>query len=1080
MDKLILQTKLQPPQLKGKILRRQRLINLLQENLDKKLILICADAGYGKTTLLAQFCAELDRPYLFYDLDSSDSDIATFFNYLVSGIKQHYPDFGSRTKGIIPQTRNIEIIVGTFINEFLEHGSTPERDFYIILDDYHHLQQNREIGNALDYFLRHIPHNLHLIISSRSTPPLNLAYYLAKQELFKLEKEQLQFGIKEIRELLKEIYGLKISDVELERIEKHSEGWITAIQLILQKISASGEDKAKETLNGYIASGEEVFNYFAREVFENQPKEIQEFLMKTSILEYLNPEVCEAILETKNASGILKYLSEEHLFITSVNKEFKYHPLFRKFLVDCLKETLDKDNLKKLNEKVAFYFERNQEPFRAVKYFLAAENFNNATKIIEKVIENQRLQLIAPGESNQLISFINQIPTDILASYPMLLIFKAEINIFLGKWDEAVDILETLSRYSKTASPFVRAKLLHNMGVILFRRGRYKEALEILIKALKPLNKKDILLRARIYHTLGWIKLHTGLYRDAGIYFQKGLILSRRIKHQHLTTEMINSLAVLESKKGNLDRALEYYESLINKFGAEEALNMVNIYGNAASIYMEKRDFERALTLITKAEDLASKYNDQRSLIYLTGAKGNYYLKLKEFKTAISFFEKVLTMNQNLGEVPINLFAYHDLATTYMEKRDYHKSAEYLDKAERIIKDKKTAFYLNHLFLKAHLKLALKDVIGVRKCIREMLHIARAIRAYRDIFRAYFLAAKIAIEQRENRRAQANLKQALAIAQSEKQFGLLLLESSNNLDLFESMLNKGIAQKYCTEILSKLNSPESKKLLAQVCSIKTKQKSYKLIIELFGGLQVKKEDGTKFDIHWVSRKTKSLFCYLIVNRKMPISKDLLIENFWPDFGVKEARHNLQTSITFIRNALKGILQCELPKKEIILYKDSCYGWNPMISFKVDTEEFDNLIETARGIENKDTIKPYKISQKALEIYKGDYCADLYDQWCDEKRIYYREMVCQLLKKMAEFQFSKKKFEQSLNLYRQALSFDKLDETIYQGIMLNLASMGNLKAVKEVYEKLKKVLKSELDTEPSPETIRILKNIHKTG
>jgi two-component SAPR family response regulator len=211
---------------------------------------------------------------------------------------------------------------------------------------------------------------------------------------------------------------------------------------------------------------------------------------------------------------------------------------------------------------------------------------------------------------------------------------------------------------------------------------------------------------------------------------------------------------------------------------------------------------------------------------------------------------------------------------------------------------------------------------------------------------------------------------------------------------------------------------------------------------------------------------------------MPISKDSLIEIFWPDVGIKEARHNLHTSITFIRNALQGILHCELPKKEIILYKDNCYVLNPMITLKVDTEEFDNLIETAKGIENKDTVKPYRIYQKALKIYKGDYCADLYDQWCDEKRTYYREMVCQLLKKMAEFQFSKKKFEQSLNLYRQALIFDKLDETIYQGIMLNLASIGNLKALKDVYEELKAILKSELNTEPSPETIKILKNIYK--
>jgi len=218
--KLILQTKLEPPQIKGRILRRERLLNLVKDNLDKKLILICAAAGYGKTTLLAQLCEELDKTYVFYDIDAKDNDIATFFGYLVAGIGKCSPRFGKRVKSIISQTRDIDIVVGTFINEFVEN---IKDNFYIILDDYHHLQKNKEITRSLDYLLRHLPINLHLIIASRATPPFNLSYYSAKQDLLLVEKDHLQFDIQEIQALLKNVYGLRISQEDINRIKNLSD-----------------------------------------------------------------------------------------------------------------------------------------------------------------------------------------------------------------------------------------------------------------------------------------------------------------------------------------------------------------------------------------------------------------------------------------------------------------------------------------------------------------------------------------------------------------------------------------------------------------------------------------------------------------------------------------------------------------------------------------------------------------------------------------------------------------------------------------------------------------------------------------
>ncbi len=499
-----MQTKLQPPQVKGKVLRRERLLNLLKENLDKKLILICADAGYGKTTLLAQLCSEIDKPFMFYDLDTSDNDLATFFNYLVSGMQRHYPEFGQRTEGIIPQTRNIEILVGTFINEFVEHcrflsspltgedkgGGEKSPHFYIILDDYHHLQQNKEIGNALDYLLRHIPPNLHLIISSRPTPSLNLAYYLAKQELFKLEKEQLQFNIKEIQTLLKEVYGLKVPDSEIGRIEKHSEGWITAIQLILQKIGETGEDRAKETLNGYIASGEEIFNYFAREVFESQPKEIQEFLMKTSILDWIDADLCNSILASHNSAKILSYLQEENLFISLNQNVYSYHHLWKQFLRINLERQFDKRFIRNLHMKAAQYFKNKQELSLTFEHLILSESFDAAARFLQSNSKN----LMKDGRLSAFIDFVEQIPLNLLyCKYPTILLSKAEILLLHGKIPSAKKIFEDLIPiFRKRHNYSSLARTFYNKSSLIRRKGDLLESLRISRKALKICPRNDI------------------------------------------------------------------------------------------------------------------------------------------------------------------------------------------------------------------------------------------------------------------------------------------------------------------------------------------------------------------------------------------------------------------------------------------------------------------------------------------------------------------------------------------------------------------------------------------------------------
>ncbi len=192
---MILRTKLQMPVLKGKILYRARILSRMLEHRDRKLIAVCADAGYGKTTLLVQFCNELKAPFVYYTLDESDHDPATFFLYLLEGMRTISPRFGDRTQQALRQTNNFQIIAGTFINECL---AMVKDDVYLVLDDHHYLGRSSQITRAIDFLLKNSPPVLHFVISSRSAAPVNIPWFQAKQDLLLVDRDALRFSAAEI------------------------------------------------------------------------------------------------------------------------------------------------------------------------------------------------------------------------------------------------------------------------------------------------------------------------------------------------------------------------------------------------------------------------------------------------------------------------------------------------------------------------------------------------------------------------------------------------------------------------------------------------------------------------------------------------------------------------------------------------------------------------------------------------------------------------------------------------------------------------------------------------------------------
>ncbi len=1069
---MILQTKLQPPRIKEKILLRERLLDLLEDNLERKFILISADAGYGKTTLLAQLCSELKSPFIFYHVTNSDNDLISFFRYISSGMGRIYPGFGQKIKEVIPQTRNIEIIVGTFINEFV---AKVKKEFFIILDDYHHIQHNREIANALDYLLRHAPDNFHLVISSRTTPALNLDYYLASQDLYRLEKEQLRFNSEELKTLLKDVYNLKIHDELIFTIEKHSEGWITAIQLILQKIYAMGDKGASDTLNNYLTSGEDIFNYFAREVFEGRPKRIRDFLMHTAILDYLSPEVCDYLLGIKNSERVLRYLEIEHIFISKINDKYKHHPLFHDFLIKRLMVYYPSKKIKRLYYKLANYFLKRGDYATAVSNFIQAEDYPRAAFILEKYFLNWRYA----GEYVAFNNLVGRFPETVLEKFPGLLLKKARLLGYLGKVDVAFKVIKpVVKKLQKLYGRKILAEAYFIMGSLYLHLAESCKALNYYKRAGRLTKPNEVQRKIEIF--IGMANSHRlrGHYEKTESYLSEALVNARRIHDFNLEVQVLKSLAYLYWAKYNYQKAEELFAEIIARLAGESLhFELGRIYVDAAMVALYNYNLESAERYLEQAKKFAEDFNDCWLNIYQIFARGDLYFSKREYAKALECYQRVQELCREPTEKLFGLAILLSISLTYLMMGKISACQENLKSLERNVRATSyPSYFIQYCIVKGKIENIHKNFPQAFKYFKKAMAISRKRQQpYLEMEICYEMA-RTHLSNHAPKRARIFLNRSLTIGRANGYDAYFICEGLNDLTLIEFGIKNELNPDYLTKILGRMNSGEARKLLNEINMVKG---NYDFNCRLFGDVEIRNNQQQIIEPHWRTKKGKSLFVFMVTNDSKGCPRDLLIETFWPDKKASAAAHSLQVEISSLRNMLREITGNKLDAKNAIRYQNQKYFLSPELVIKNDILSFEELVKKARGLEAIDLLKSRQLLEQALKVYRGDFCSDIVDKWAEDRRIYYKEMRIKILKKLGELCYKEKNFRKSLEYYLPALGFDRYDETIYLGIMRCYNAIGDRDNIQKYYQLLIKTLQQMNITTPAPETLKIYQDSLKT-
>jgi LuxR family maltose regulon positive regulatory protein len=418
MPEPLLLTKLYVPPLRPNIVLRPRLIEQLNESLSsgRKLALISASAGFGKTTLISEWITKCDRQVGWLSLDEGDSDPERFISYLIAALQTVKPGIGVSLMAALQsaESLNTEALLSALLNEI----TTIQDDFILILDDYH-LIDSPVVDQSLAFLVEHQPAQMHMVISTREDPSLPLARLRARSQMIELRASDLRFTPAEASEFLNQVMGLTLSVEDIASLETRTEGWIAGLQLAA--ISMHGQKDASGFIQAFTGSHRYILDYLLEEVLQRQPTEVQNFLLRTSILERMCGPLCDAVLGTQTASGqeTLTYLERANLFIVSLDDErywYRYHHLFGDLLRKRLKQSFTSEGINNLQIHASEWYEINGLILEAFKHAVAANDVERANRLME----DKKMPLHLPGVPSIILNWLESLPTNVLDANPAL------------------------------------------------------------------------------------------------------------------------------------------------------------------------------------------------------------------------------------------------------------------------------------------------------------------------------------------------------------------------------------------------------------------------------------------------------------------------------------------------------------------------------------------------------------------------------------------------------------------------------------------------------------------------------------
>jgi len=596
----MLLTKLHIPTPSKDTIHRQQLSKLLDDAQNKKLVLVSAPAGYGKTTLISDWIFQNKIDAVWCSIDNRDNDPVEFLKLVVTAINKKFVGIGKSSLELLetPGTAKFEYIIELFINDLLK----LENETVLVLDDLH-LISNSQVFQILSALIDYKPANLLLIISTRSDPPMSFSRLRSQSELLELRAADLSFSKNDISFLFNKKLKLELSENDLNILEQKTEGWIAGLQLTA--ITVQGQNDVSAYLQKMAGDNRYIMDYLMEEVLNNQSEEINQFLLRTSLFEKLSASLCDAVLSKNNSQQILDSLEKSNMFLVSLDEErkwFRYHHLF----ADLLKQRFivqSKSKITEIHNKASEWFENNQMQINAIEHAIKAGDRIRALVITNK-IANHLWENSQYGIIYKLGSLFTK--EEILSNLSFCIVYSWILTV-TGKVEVAEDYLKLL--LENPVEKKLLGRIYGTLNFIAVFKGDSEAAFRYSELATQNIADDDILWGTWAYISYGEAHLLRFELNQSIQAFKKAKEKIHKHNNSYLNLIAESKSAYVLKLQGKFQESRDEFEGLLDKYlNSKIQRNNITssiIYSMIGLLEVEQNNLEKGIQLALKGYEIA-------------------------------------------------------------------------------------------------------------------------------------------------------------------------------------------------------------------------------------------------------------------------------------------------------------------------------------------------------------------------------------------------------------------------------------------------------------------------------------------
>jgi LuxR family maltose regulon positive regulatory protein len=1065
----LLLTKITVPHRRKDLLTRQRLIDLFDELIDNKLIIVTAPAGYGKTSLLVDIAHHHEYPFCWYALGPTDGDLQFFLTHFVASIEQKFPQFGEQSKtalrvmsqGGISLEDCEKAIVNEIFMSIWEH-------FVIVLDDYHLVKDCEAINKFVNRFVQDVDQNCHTVIITRALLPFtDLTLMVAHSQVEGIGLRELAFHPEEISSLLLQNYKQVIPDTIAEELALKTEGWITGLLLSTQ----TGWDGMLDQLRLLHTTGVGLYDYLIHHILDQQPPHLRDFLMRTSFMEEFDTQLCEALLGVAPTGftwqGMIDHIQDQNLFVLPVEKEgfwLRYHHLFRDFLQNQLLNEQPEEADRILRSLIRIYIDREAWEM-AYATCLRLGDINTTVDLLELLSE----PMVKSGRMTLLGRWLDALPASVFEHRPKLLARQGIVLAMRGETAQGLNYINNAVAHFSAAQNRERlAGTLVWRALIYYIKADYDRSMadsnEVLNLTESVASNDEISrFRAEAFRILGQNYRLLGKLDQAIEFLSKALSINQTLADVQDIHRILLILGATYVEAGNFAEAYSCYKQALEYFQTRgEFFWLAAVLNDLACLHHLKGDFRDALETFEEALEKAKQGGNTRVYAMALIGLGDLFIDIDDPEAAAEAYHQAYLSAKKLDDKFLNVYINLAEVAVARLRGKLSQAHQLLEAAEQMVLQLQSD-YVRGLYLLENGRLALDE----GNFFEASLHLEEAAIRFEDgnqrIFggRAFLLLASANFNRKATGVAVTDFEKAIRLT-SELDSQYVLVPSARLAKPLLSFTN--LPSRISWQALHLLEQVE--RFEALLPHLRRSLSFHKLTIPLTTPkLHIQALDAARVTVNnkiitsadWQTQTARDLL-YLILSKHQGWSKEALGQILWPDSTPSQLKNRFRNTIYRLRRAMQ---------QDVIIFDGENYAFNWNLDYEYDVEQFLRLLTSARNTTNNEERK--KAYRDLIDIYRGEYLPEVEGVWVLPERERLRQVFINASLELAKLYLDASQNGLSLDVcYRLIAKEPSLEQAYYLAMQAN-AAIGNHAAVIHLHETLTDVLYTELGVSPSAQT-----------